>query len=301
MLTCCAVSDASGNLFLRVHAGIGETEERFGVTRVVRRDGQADAGGDEEFAVGEWHGHTGGFVDEVEQGLGGAEIGDDNGELVAANTGEGVGRAQGAGEAFGDGAEQLIAGGVAEGVIHQLEAIEVEHDEAGAAAAARALEKRLRKPIVKEPAIWQAGEVIVQREIAIAGDLIFKHDHEHADGDEKLLQIPDVLGVGEVDGMLDHPGVGEEAERPGGEAEHDGVTAGARGGQAAGEEDGRRHVDPEEDPVNGIAEVGLQNGPDESGPAEEMQDAEADGSGREEAAGQGERDTNDGAEEKGSR
>ena len=55
---------------------------------------------------------------------------DERGELVAAEPGRGVVGAQGAGDAFGDRDEQLVADGVAQGVVDDLEVVEVDEEDA---------------------------------------------------------------------------------------------------------------------------------------------------------------------------
>ena len=59
-----------------------------------------------------------------------------HGELVAAETRRGVRRARAVGQAGGRGAQQLVAGGVADAVVDGLEAVEVdeEHAQLGLAA-----------------------------------------------------------------------------------------------------------------------------------------------------------------------
>ena len=67
----------------------------------------------------------------------------DDRELVAADARDGVARAQRAGQAAGDGDQQQVALEVAERLVHQLEAVEVDH--AGgdqALRAARAADRR---------------------------------------------------------------------------------------------------------------------------------------------------------------
>ena len=53
----------------------------------------------------------------------------EDGELVAADPGGEVARAQGRLDALADGREQLVAGGVAEGVVDDLEVVEIEEQD----------------------------------------------------------------------------------------------------------------------------------------------------------------------------
>ena len=66
----------------------------------------------------------------------------------------------------GDLHQELVAGAVAEAVVHHLEAVEVEeeHREGGGLAALRAGERDLQ-PVLEERAVRQAGERIVERRL----------------------------------------------------------------------------------------------------------------------------------------
>nr|WP_239002946.1 hypothetical protein [Rhodovastum atsumiense] len=68
----------------------------------------------------------------------------DHGELVAAEPGEGVGLAQFRLQPGGDGAEQRIAGRVAERVVDFLETIEVDQQHGEALAARHPRQRRLQ-------------------------------------------------------------------------------------------------------------------------------------------------------------
>ena len=90
-----------------------------------------------------------------------ARVGDvleQHGELVAAHARDGVARAQRRVEPQRDGLQQLVAGLVAERVVDDLEAVEVEEQHGGAgprAAAARA-PQRLLEPVEEQRAVRQA-------------------------------------------------------------------------------------------------------------------------------------------------
>ena len=68
--------------------------------------------------------------------------------------------------------------------------------------------------------------------IVVITHLVFEQDQEHADGDEKFLQVPDLIGNDIVSRMIRGPGVGEEDEGPDNESGDDGDLAEAATRQA---------------------------------------------------------------------
>jgi hypothetical protein len=128
--------------------------------------GDADAGG----AVDLVHLDAEGFAQRRQdprgddRGLGGAEKAlDQHRELVAADPRHGVGGPQALGQAVSDLQEEPIADLVAEGVVDDLEAVEVqvEHRQAEARLALHAL-PRVPQPVEEEGAVGQAGERVVE-------------------------------------------------------------------------------------------------------------------------------------------
>src|SRR4051794_20618174 len=85
-----------------------------------------------------------------------------DGELVAAQARHGVPRAQDALQPAGDGAQQLVARGVAEGVVDGLEAIEVEEEDRDAARVAAEARHRLPEAVEEELAVRQPGQIVVE-------------------------------------------------------------------------------------------------------------------------------------------
>jgi hypothetical protein len=64
------------------------------------------------------------------QGVGlAADVLADDQELVAAETSEGVGRSEHSGQTLGHGHQQLVARAVAEGVVHQLEPLQINEED----------------------------------------------------------------------------------------------------------------------------------------------------------------------------
>ena len=77
----------------------------------------------------------------------------DQHEFVAAEARDGVAHAHAARQALRDVAQELVADGVAERVVHDLEAVEIEEHHGGDALAALRLRQRLPQPVEKEHAV----------------------------------------------------------------------------------------------------------------------------------------------------
>ena len=84
-------------------------------------------------------------------------------ELVAAEAGDGVARrARSRAEPAGHLDEQLVAGGVAERVVDDLEAVEVDEEDDDVFASAVGPGERLAQPVEQERAVGQPGERVVE-------------------------------------------------------------------------------------------------------------------------------------------
>ena len=123
----------------------------------------ADAGGDVVHRAGQLDRaaqRLGDAVDDAQHvGLHFAE--QQHHELVATEARDGVGLPQAALQAARDGTQQLVAGGMAEGVVHQLEVVEVDEQHHQVQAEALALAQRLRKAIAEQLAVRQRREFVV--------------------------------------------------------------------------------------------------------------------------------------------
>ena len=121
--------------------GLGRVHGEVGVAQqLLRRRGGPAAGGDADAGAGVDlpavdHDRR---VEGVEDALGhlddGSGVGgvlEEDGELVAAEASGRVARAEAAPQAVGDGTEQLVAGAVAEAVVHELEVVEVDEGDGG--------------------------------------------------------------------------------------------------------------------------------------------------------------------------
>ena len=123
------------------------------------------------------------------------------GELVAAEPGDRVAAAQAPGERARDGADQLVAGLVAERVVDVLEAVDVEHEHgAGAHPAARGGDLELEL-LDEAAAVEQVGERVVVGEVleAVLGGLALGDV-----GQQPLDQQPALL-VEHARGLVAHP------------------------------------------------------------------------------------------------
>ena len=97
-----------------------------------------------------------------------AEVFAQHDELVAAEAGDGVLAADARAESPAHRGQELVAGLVAEPVVHQLEAVEVdeEHRDHGVVVAVGEAGERVLEPVLHEGAVGQPGERVVQREVS---------------------------------------------------------------------------------------------------------------------------------------
>ena len=108
------------------------------------------------------------FEDAPRQGLrilGGADAGLDDGELVAAEAGEGIGPAQEVAQAVGDLLDQLIARLMAIGVVDVLEAVKVEKEHGDPAFHASEPTEFAVEPLGEDEAVRQARERVAAEEV----------------------------------------------------------------------------------------------------------------------------------------
>jgi hypothetical protein len=110
-------------------------------------------------------------------GVDGLGVGQDHGELVAADPGDDVGGAQRLAQPFADGLQHDIAGLMAEAVIDLLEAIDVDEQQGRTAAFPGMALQRLRQPEFEGMAVGQPGDAVVERH---ALDLAFRRGHLQA-------------------------------------------------------------------------------------------------------------------------
>ena len=172
-----------------VHGGVGVADQQVGVGRLARSrpgDGDPDAGADEVLAppIDEGLGEGGGDAvgDRHRLVLVGEAV-DEDPELVAAEAGDDVARAQVRPAAAARRPQQLVAGVVAEAVVDQLEVVEVEEEDpdrrAGDGRRARARRpsestklSRLGRPVSESwRTRWRSASSAAWRSIASASTL----------------------------------------------------------------------------------------------------------------------------------
>ncbi len=157
---------AAGLLLGAVHGAGGVVHEGGEVVPVLRADADADAGRDEELVSGE--GERGGqrVENPARDRTGAAGVVrflEQHRELVAAPAADGVVGPHTETKSLGHLAEQLVPGGVAEGVVEMLEPVEVEVEEhhRDAAAGAAGPGQRVFAARSEEKPVGQAGKWIV--------------------------------------------------------------------------------------------------------------------------------------------
>ena len=160
-----------------LHRHVGVAHERLGAVAEPVGDGDAEAGVDEDGLVAE-HDRRG---EAVEQPLGdldrpalpGQALAQD-GELVAAQPRERVAGREQRGEPRGELGQQLVAALVAEPVVDELEAVDVEPEHRGGAAVARGERERVVDAVDEQRAVRQPGQRIVEG--AVPGLLLERDD-----------------------------------------------------------------------------------------------------------------------------
>ena len=93
--------------------------------------------------------------------------GEQDGELVPAEAGNGISAAQRCGEALGELGQQEIAVVMAEGVVDVLEAIDVQEHDGDLVASAASSVQSLSSPVMEEVTVGEAGEAVVERLVAV--------------------------------------------------------------------------------------------------------------------------------------
>ena len=178
----------------------------------------------------------------LDHGLGVGSVLEEHGELVAAEPGRRVARAQAPAQAVGDGAEQLVAGAVAEAVVDELEVVEVDEGDRGDRRVGAAdAGQGVLDAVEEQRPVRQAGERVVERlvaqlvlERAATGDVADReHDAVHVRVVEQVHA--DDLGVDHRVVGPEQPGV-DGADRLG-RAVHELLEEGRHVGDGVGVED----------------------------------------------------------------
>ena len=149
-----------------VHRGVGVAQQRLGRVGRAARQRDADAGGHEHLAFHERDRSRDRLGQPFGHQLGGLLAGDvvaQDGELVAAEAGDDVGRAHGRAQPVGHRDQQAVAGGVAEAVVHHLEPVEVEEQHRDALVVALGVGELAAEALDEVQAVREAGERVVDR------------------------------------------------------------------------------------------------------------------------------------------
>ena len=189
---------AASALLGPVHRRVGVAQQ--GPGRVVRRGGERDSGTDrEEVLAAVDHQRAVDLGREALSDLRGlvgrVDAGADDDELVAADARDGVRRAHRGGQPGGEGEQDGVAGGMAEGVVDQLEAVEVQRQDRHVDALPLPAGERVREPVERQRPVRQRGQWIVQRRMAHRFLVAVARD---GDGDQRRdrREEPDLV-VGE--------------------------------------------------------------------------------------------------------
>ncbi len=167
-----------------VHGGVGLAEQGLAVGAVARKQCRPGAGGDEQFVPV----HPDGFGHRLQNAAGNlfrllAQFGpgQHHGELVAAQARHDVGLAHLAVQAVGDLLEQVVAHGVAEGVVDQLEIVEVDEQHGGNILVAPCLRDDLFEAHLEQHAVGEPGEFVAVRaqfQFLLEGDALADVVHD---------------------------------------------------------------------------------------------------------------------------
>ena len=151
-----------------VHGDVGVLHQRLTRLAVLGEHCDAHAGRHEQLAPVDLHRHADGlahFLRDVYRVLDAVDVGRQHHELVATHARHGIGFAQRALHARGHRLEHLVAHGVAEGVVDDLEAVEVDEVHREPAPVATRLIDGERQVIQEQLAIRQTRERIVEGEL----------------------------------------------------------------------------------------------------------------------------------------
>jgi hypothetical protein len=158
-----------------VHRGVGVADQLVGERRALadhHRDARAAAHG--QLLVGRAHRRR----ERVDHALGGLDrfvamldVLQQQRELVTAEAGRRVTGADARGQALADLDQHLVAGGVAEAVVDDLEVVEVQEDHGHAAVLAPAASERMAYALDEQRAVGQARDRVVER---LVGELLLE-------------------------------------------------------------------------------------------------------------------------------
>jgi hypothetical protein len=160
--------DAAAAAFGGVHGLIGAAGQLVGALAMVRKDGNADAGGDRvPVAI-----DVEGFVDEVQSPVGDPSCRvsvtgrEDESELVAPESGDEIALSQVGPQPFAQLDEQPVAVMMTERVVDLLEAIEIQHEHRDRCSLVPGVVEPTAEAVREQAPIGETGEPVVQRLMA---------------------------------------------------------------------------------------------------------------------------------------
>jgi hypothetical protein len=141
-----------------------------------------------------------------------AQPGKEHDELVATDSGHGVAGADGREDARRGLHQQAVAGGVAERVVDDLEAVQVQEEDAHPLARARRVRQHHGQPVQQETAVGKPGECVVVGKVLRAaggaerpGALLLQQARHHPESDHPLQEEVEHSHVGGVGGVAAGP------------------------------------------------------------------------------------------------
>ena len=162
------------------------------------REGDPDAGGHEVLAAREHERlgeHRGDPLGHLDRGVLVGDVLEQDPELVAAEAGDGVAGADRLREPRSRRGQQLVADLVAEAVVDELEAVEVEEQDRRQRAVARQPGQGVLEPVEEQRPVRQAGERVVQRAMAdpVLGRLSFERVGQHVGQGLEKIEVAGVV------------------------------------------------------------------------------------------------------------
>ena len=79
-----------------------------------------------------------------------------------------------------------------QGVVDLLEVIQIDEQQSGLRSGAAGALERAGQPVLEETAVGQSGQFVVQSQIFVVLDLVFKKQQNHAHGNDIFGQVPDL-------------------------------------------------------------------------------------------------------------
>ena len=149
-----------------IHGEVGVAQQIVGRLRRGRRQCDADTRADDRVDPAEADRRADRFDQAVGDGarvVGRREIFEEDGELIASQASRGVARPEDAGQPACHFTEQLVAGGMAESVVHRLEVIEVEEENRERRLAARAPGEGMLDAVREEGPVREPTQTVVER------------------------------------------------------------------------------------------------------------------------------------------